>query len=449
MLETLNQLIAENVTIRKERRLTLPGEVLVHEGERVEPDTVIAKTGLVPGAPCVIAVASLLKVSPAETSSLVTKAIGDRVLAGDVVARVNKGFFGGIIEIKSPVSGIVEFISDVYGRMLIREDQREAAPAHAVPVARLLDVSPSRLRWYLRFEEGQEVNAGQIIATDFSAMAPTMMVYAPVTGTIERICTRTGQVYIRRPYRPVLCNAYLTGTVESVIPEYGAVVATKGSYLQGIFGLGNEADGTLRIAVSDPTEILDAPAIRTQDRGSVLVGGSMVTMAALRKAIECGVRGIIVGGANHGDLSQLLGREIGVGVTGHESLALSIVMTEGFGALPMTERIFALLKQAHGRHVSLDGSTQVRAGVIRPEVIIPAAEDIVTTELAAYAERHALTVGAPVRIVRAPYFGLRGEVTDLPEAPEQVESESRVQVAVVALNDGRSVRVPVQNVEVA
>jgi hypothetical protein len=172
-------------------------------------------------------------------------------------------------------------------------------------------------------------------------------------------------------------------------------------------------------------------------------------MAALRKAIECGVRGIIVGGANHGDLSQLLGREIGVGVTGHENLALSIVMTEGFGALPMTERIFGLLKQANGRHVSLDGSTQVRAGVIRPEVVIPAAEDIVTTELAAYAERRALAVGAPVRIVRAPYFGLRGEVVDLPEAPEQVESESRVQIAVVALSDGRSVRVPVQNVEVA
>ena len=44
----------ERVRLRKVRRLSVPGEVLVREGQEVGADTVIAKTDLVPGGPRVV-----------------------------------------------------------------------------------------------------------------------------------------------------------------------------------------------------------------------------------------------------------------------------------------------------------------------------------------------------------------------------------------------------------
>ncbi|MGE5560482.1 MAG: hypothetical protein ACM3XN_05430 [Chloroflexota bacterium] len=448
MAETLRQIIAERTVIRKERRLTMPGEVFVREGEPVQPDTLIARTGLVPGAPCVVNIARDLKITPSEAAAAMLVKVGDRVEHQQVLARINKGFFHGIIEVKSPVTGLVEFISETHGRILIREEQREASPPFIVQVARLLDVSPARLRWYVFLREGREVKAGQVLAADYSSFASLPAVYSPVSGTIEKICTHTGQVYIRRPYRPVVCDAYLAGTVERVIPEFGAIITTTGAYIQGIFGIGFETFGTLRAAVDTPDGILDEDGIRDEDRGAVLVAGSLVTLRALRRALDCGVRGIIAGGANHGDLSELIGREIGVGITGHEDVALTVVLTEGFGRLTMRERTFAILKAASGRQVCLNGSTQIRAGVIRPEVIIP---DAAAGEPAAAAEPAAaqpLAVGASVRILRAPYFGQRGTVAALPEQEAQLESETRAHVALVDLPGGERVTVALENIEV-
>lgn len=452
MAERLSQVAAARTVIRKERRLTMPGEVYVRAGEPVRPDTLIAKTGLVPGAPSVVNVARELKVTPAEAIGALLVKVGDRVEAQQVIARINRGFFGGVVEVKAPVSGLIEFISETHGRVLIREEQREASPPYIVPVARILDISPSRLRWYMLRKEGEEVTAGQVLAADYSSFASVPAVYAPVSGTIEKICTRTGQVYIRRPYRPVMCDAYIAGTVERVIPEYGAVIRTVGSYLQGIFGIGYETFGTLRAAVAAPDEALDEGGVREEDRGAVLVAGSFVTLAALRKALTCGVRGVIVGGANHGDLSAFIGREIGVGITGHEDVPLTVVLTEGFGRLAMAAETFALLKAADGRQVSLNGSTQVRAGVIRPEVIIPAGADADAADAADAPEarpaERSLAPGAQVRIVRAPWFGLRGRVVALPEEEVQLESETRARVAVVELADGQRVAVARENLEI-
>lgn len=447
MAEVLNQVVAARTLIRKERRLTMPGDVFVRVGEPVAPDTLIAKTGLVAGAPCVVDVARDLKATPSEAVDAMLVKVGDRVDAQQVVARANKGFFSGITEIKSPVSGLVEFISRTQGRVLIREEQREASPPFIVQVARLLDVSPSQIRTYVRPKEGQEVAAGEIIASDFSSFASLPAVSSPVSGTVEKICTHTGQVYIRRPYRPVMCDAYIAGTVEQVIPEYGAIIRATGSLIQGIFGLGFETFGTLRVAVDGPQAVLDEDGVRAEDHGAVLVAGSLVTLAALRKAVGLGVRGIVAGGANHGDLSTLIGREIGVGITGHEDIAMTVVLTEGFGRLPMAEQTFAILKAADGRQVSLNGSTQVRAGVIRPEVIIPDSGTAGVEGEETRPEARALSIGATVRIIRAPYFGLQGRVAELPPEEAMLESETRTRVALVELTSGERVAVALENIE--
>ena len=56
-------------------------------------------------------------------------------------------------------------------------------------------------------------------------------------------------------------------------------------------------------------------------------------------------------------------------------------------------------------------------------------------------------VGAPVRVIRDPYFGLLGSVGALPPEPRVLESGSKARVLEVRLDRGESVIIPRANVE--
>jgi hypothetical protein len=56
-------------------------------------------------------------------------------------------------------------------------------------------------------------------------------------------------------------------------------------------------------------------------------------------------------------------------------------------------------------------------------------------------------MGRPVRIIRDPYFGLIGEVSDLPPEPQALDSGSKTRVLGVKLGSGDTVVVPRANVE--
>ncbi len=84
-----------------------------------------------------------------------------------------------------------------------------------------------------------------------------------------------------------------------------------------------------------------------------------------------GVSGVITGGVDQKDLTDFLGHEIGVGVTGGEKAGVTLLIMEGFGVYPMNERTFRLLRSHEGRQASVDGTTQIRQRMLRPEIIIP------------------------------------------------------------------------------
>ena len=181
--------------------------------------------------------------------------------------------------------------------------------------------------------------------------------------------------------------------------------------------------------------------------GKIVVGGSIVDGPTLKKAVELGVKGIIVGGIKDADLSSFLGYSIGVAITGEERKGLTLILTEGFGKMSMAVKTFNFLKEFEGKLACINGATQIRAGVIRPEIIIPIDE---TTSDGSEDEKlhlEGLTSGLPVRIIGPPYFGAIGHVTDLPIDLQTVETESKVRVLEVELEDGSRVTVPRANVE--
>lgn len=96
----------------------------------------------------------------------------------------------------------------------------------------------------------------------------------------------------------------------------------------------------------------------------------------MKQAKAVGVAGLVVGGIHDEDLRALLGYDLGVAITGTEQVGFTLILTEGFGTIPMAAKTFKLLVAHAGRQASISGATQIRAGVIRPEVIVPDATPV-------------------------------------------------------------------------
>lgn len=446
--------IEEATLVRKVRRLPLPGVISVQVGERVSALQEVARTELLPGEPSIVEVAKLLKIAPAEIADYVTVAVGDQVARNQEIARRRGALSeGGDAIAYAPCDGVVEHISAAYGQVLIREAGDPVGAEVRVDLRLQLGVVGLFQAIDLHVRPGDEVRLGRPIAYVDGGGG---WITAPVTGTVTHVDPRAGVVKIRKAYKPAVVQAYIPGLVVAVEPGQSVTIETPAAFVQGIFGIGGEQHGELMMAVAGPADELTPERITPAAAGKILVGGSFASYEALAQAVRVGARGVIVGGARAADLSRLAGRNIGVGVTGNEDIGLSVVLTEGFGVLRMADRTFRLLAAHAGEPCSLNGTSQIRAGVIRPEIIIPLAGQFPAAAGAARAApaatdgaraRTQLAVGTLVRIIRNPYFGLWGRVVGLPGAPVPLPTGAALPVLTVQLEDGRAVEVLENNVE--
>ncbi|MDI6850454.1 MAG: hypothetical protein QMD82_00740 [bacterium] len=362
--------VTRRTILRKERRLPLPGEVVVKVGDKVSAETVVARTEL-PGNVQPINVAGLLSIPPQEINSVMIKKVNDPVKKGEPIAE-SKSFFG-----------------------LFRNT-----------------------------------------------------VTSPVDGYIESISNITGQVILREPPIPITVNAYIDGTVVDVIPNEGVIVETTASFIQGIFGIGGETIGEIMVVANSPEEELTKDKITPEMKGKILIGGSYVTSEALKEAVKCGVKGVVVGAIDDKNLKDFLGYDIGVAITGNEQKGITLMITEGFGKLAMAKRTFELFLELNGKKASMNGATQIRAGVIRPEIIVAIPDGQPVPEESKEELSQGLEIGTMVRVIREPYFGRIGKVTALPPELQVIETEAKVRVLELEFENGERVIVPRANVEI-
>lgn len=341
------------------------------------------------------------------------------------------------------------------GEVVVDEGVRVAAdtvvarthlPGNVYPVnaASILNIEPGELKACMKKGQGDEVEQGEELALSrglFGLFRTPMN--APVSGTIEILSEVTGQLIIREPPIPVEMKAYIDGVVSEVLPGEGVKVKTPAVLVQGIFGIGGERQGPIAMKVSRPDEALDAERITEEDWGRIVVAGAFVDAAAFGKAVQVGAAGLVTGGIRYGDLKAIMGEEIGVAVTGAEAVGTTLVVTEGFGRIAMSRHTFDLLGRHDGESASMNGATQIRAGVIRPELIIPlpdVGEETVE-------ELVSLDIGTWVRIIRAPQFGTLGKVVELPRELKRMESETLTRSVVIETEAG-IVELPRANVEI-
>ena len=314
-------------------------------------------------------------------------------------------------------------------------------------VANLLSAQPGDIPQLMLKQEGDAVEKDEPIARNKGVFGMFKSeCKAPASGTLETISKATGQVMIRGESIPVQVKAFLPGKVTEVLPEEGVVIENQVTLIQGIFGVGGETSGPIAMACDRHDQRLEASMVDESMQGAIVVGGARVTSEAIARAREVGVAAVVSGGIDDADLKDILGYDLGVAITGTERIGLTVIITEGFGDISMARRTHDLLKARSGDSASVNGATQIRAGVMRPEILIPVG-DAGVSDSTGSTESGVLELGTPVRVIRDPYFGLIGTVASLPEAPQVLGSGSKSRVLEVSLETGEVVTVPRANVE--
>ena len=313
-------------------------------------------------------------------------------------------------------------------------------------VSNILNIDPKDVVEALQVKEGQEVKKGDIIAETSGIFGMfKSSVESPVDGTIESISQSTGRVVVREAPIPVEVDAYVSGVVDEVVENEGIVLKSNAAFIQGIFGIAGEKRGDLLLVSSGPGEELTADQITADMKGKILIGGSFLSLDAYKKALSVQVAGIVVGGFNYYDLKAILGYNLGVAITGTEKLNTALIVTEGYGSIPMSEATFSLLKENDGKAASINGATQIRAGVIRPEIVIPI-DARNTDDDSSSKMPEGIQEGSTVRVIRSPNFGKIGKVISLPAELNKMESETMVRVAEINI-DGKNILIPRANLE--
>tara|TARA_B110000116_G_scaffold110320_1_gene95638 strand:+ start:375 stop:1496 length:1122 start_codon:yes stop_codon:yes gene_type:complete len=313
-------------------------------------------------------------------------------------------------------------------------------------VARQLNVEAETVPDCMLVKIDENIVKGQIIAESkgFFGYFKSQL-KSPIDGTLANVSNITGQALLSEPPIAIEVDAFSAGTIKEIIPEEGVIVNSNGALVQGILGIGGESHGEIVVVVNSRNDMITKEMLNESHANKIVIAGAYLPLDVFRHAQTLGVNGIVVGGFDYNALSSILGYNLGVAVTGSENLGISLMLTEGFGEIAMAEGTFNLFKQFVGKFASINGSTQIRAGVIRPEVMIPHTEDIESTELKE--SDMIISENSPVRVIRAPYFGKVGTVVSLPAPLVQMESEAMVRVAEVKFEDGDVVTIPRANLE--
>lgn len=296
-------------------------------------------------------------------------------------------------------------------------------------VARTFGVSPNAADKMIKVKEGDRLMQGTLVA-ESGGLIPRS-IKAPRAGRV--MIAGSGQVLMEVGDSRIELRAGLPGVVTQVLPEKGVVIRTAGALIQGVWGNGRIDNGLMVNLLEKPDDVLNPERLDVSLRGSVILGGHVRDQETLRAAAELPVRGLI--------LSSLLSPLI---VQAYQ-MRYPIIVTDGFGAMPMNSAAFKLLTTNNKREATVNAEHFDRYSGSRPEVIIPLP---VSSEPPEPNSFETFAVGQTVRLRRPPGAGMIGAISSLPAGLSTLPSGLRAPAAEVRLENGETMLVPLVNLEV-
>ncbi len=277
---------------------------------------------------------------------------------------------------------------------------------------------------------GDRVTKGQELASRRKGRGPKTLL-SPIDGIVVRV--DGGQITLQESAAQIELLARIPGEVE--VLESGTVrVTTSGAIIQCAWGNGKFVYGTFRFLPDDGFAGLSREDVRiSQYRGVVIISPIPIDKGDLLVAQQQELSGVVAP-----SMPAYL-REFAMGLT------FPVIVTEGFGQRRSTALIYHLLQSNIGRQATFDAVIPDPWSADRPEIVIPLPSGGILPPTPAF--DLPLETGAQVRITRAPWDGLLGEIVELPQAPQLVDNGLRLPCAQVRLPDNRTVTVPLANLE--
>ena len=296
-------------------------------------------------------------------------------------------------------------------------------------VARTLRISPAAADKLIKCKVDDHIAASAEIAIG-KGLFPRN-VHAPREGRV--VAVGGGQVLMEVGETKIELRAGIPGTIIEILPNRGAVIQSAGALVQGVWGNGRIDSGLLVNIADKPDAILTAARLDVSLRGSIILAGMLKDAESLQAAADLPVRGLILSSI-YPSLIQLA-----------REMRYPIMVTDGFGPLPMNSAAYKLLSTNAKRDVTINAEMYDRYTGVRPEVIIPlpiSADPPPTREVETFAP------GLQVRLRRPPAMGMIGLIVSVKPELTTLPSGLRAFAAEIKLENGETVVAPLVNLEV-
>lgn len=294
---------------------------------------------------------------------------------------------------------------------------------------RALGVSDDRVQKLLQRKPGEKVEEGDILAGRRGVTRRVLR--APAAGRVAAVSG--GQILLQVSDDSSRLKARVPGEVIDIEPGRGVTIECVCAWIQAAWGNGGLAEGVLIFADEDHDHRLTADEIDMSQRGAIMIAGTCDQRQTLELAAQVPIRGLILG--------SMSTRLIPVA----QKMPYPIVLTEGFGSMPMNADAHRILNNHNGDEATLNAQAGDLYKGERPEIIIPLKD---SGHPPNPVDLQSFRLGLSVRVVHGPNHGAIGEITGLLASSTLFASGIRAPGAEITLSGGGAATVPLANLEV-
>jgi hypothetical protein len=333
-----------------------------------------------------------------------------------------------------------ERVLPIAGHVLVRRMQK-VSPADVIVVAPLsprfvlmdiaqsLNVNPVRADELLQRETGEDLVQGDIIAGPVGIFQ--RVVRAPQPGVVR--IAGEGKVLYEIATSDYELQAGMEGTITNIIPERGAIIETKGSLIQGVWGNGKITYGVVQPISNDLLQELVVEQLNIGFRGTIISAGFCRQPEVLEAAGIVPIKGLILG-----SMSSTL-------IPLAKKMDYPIMVIDGFRETPMNRAAEAILIENKDKNMALNAQELDPFQGNFPEGIItqsaPSEPDLPS-------EVETLKAGKKVIIINGPEAPQIGEIDKIFAGKQVLANGLETRLAEVRFANDKTCLVPLTNLEI-
>jgi len=333
---------------------------------------------------------------------------------------------------------------EIIGRSIVSAGFRK------INLSQLLSVSPGEVKKHLQRVPGKAIYKGELLAYRGSGLfSGKKIVQSPTDGIIELLDENTGILKLKILPQKVDLPAAVYGIIERVDHVKKEItIKTQVTQIYGILGSGRPREGYLKV-LGGMGDLISKNDISPDLNDKIIVGGGLIYDEGLKEAVINGVNGIITGGINAPDFKGMSGGKIKYAHSESE-VGIGVLVTEGFGTIPIGNDIFGLLKEFDNKFVILEGNRgRVNLPSTREDSIISIRKvyKFPSNDSVSVVTEEVLDPGKFVRIIGSPNMGEQGKIISIDKIATTLPSGVVTYMITISTNT-RKIRIPYNNVEI-